>query len=319
MRRWSAFGQFWRRTASTSAQSAKVRKLLRRQAFEIPENAKVVISASKCEQYSLPRAMAELTGHNLRARLIPEGEAISCRVNSSDVIVLENGTVVAWDMTENDVVERLLNVISGAEINPFNDVETEDVDFVEEQTPADSDVRSGMVGDVIYINGPSDAARLRDKLAFSSGLARHTKLSAIEYRAEKIIQQVRKISSDMAAGLEPHFRQKDVMVLTGKLLQLRGALNLYSGVTETPDIYWSEPELERLYELVSMKLDVEPRVKILNDKLNYVADTLSILKSELSEKVSLRLEWMIIILITVEVIFELRHLFPWELVQAINE
>lgn len=73
------------------------------------------------------------------------------------------------------------------------------------------------------------------------------------------------------------------------------------------DLYWEEPELEQLYSLISRKLDVATRIAILNKKLDYASESINVLKSHLSEEQGVRLEWMIIILIMVEVGFEIFH------------
>lgn len=296
----------FRRWASTSPQSAKIRKILKRQVPEVPKFVQSCVSASKCAHYNLPQAVSLLTGQGHYSRMLESGDFAHAILDETDVFVLKNGVVVAWNMEEDTVVKKLLPLLRLAELGSFQDVETEDMDYVEEETP--QDVRSGMIGDVIYIHGFTAEQRLLDKVAFSSGLARHTKLSALEMSSEKLIKNVEVISKSMAEGTETGLDMKAVERLTGRLLQIRGVLNLYSDITETPDQFWSQPELESLYELVSRKLDVSERIEILNKKLDYVADMVSILRTHLSEKNSVRLEWMIIILITVEVVFEMRHL-----------
>lgn len=296
------------RWASTSPQSAKVRKILRRQVLQPPSNVMPCVAASRCDQYNLAKVVSSVTGEGIFARLLEGNEFAHFKYKKdSDVLVLANGVLVAWGVGEPEVLQKVLPLLKRAEISPSKlPPETEDMDFVEEETPAN--IRSGMIGDVIYLHGPSTETRTLDKLAFSSGLARHTKLCSVELEAEHLIQQVRMISSQMAAGEQTDLRQKDVEKLTGRLLQLRGALNLYSQITETPDLYWSAPEQETLFELISRKLDIEPRVEILNKKLDYVAEMVGILRSHLSEKNSVRLEWMVIILIMIEVAIEVRRL-----------
>jgi uncharacterized Rmd1/YagE family protein len=164
-----------------------------------------------------------------------------------------------------------------------------------------------MIGDVIYIRGETNELRLLDKAAFSSGLARNTKLAALEISLENYISSIKVIGDTLASGGKFTLRGKDVLRITGKLLQIRGQLNLYSELIETPDLYWSEPELESLYTLISRKMDIAPRISILNTKLDYASDIVSILKSQISEEQSTRLEWAIIILIMIEVIIEFIH------------
>lgn len=85
-------------------------------------------------------------------------------------------------------------------------------------------------------------------------------------------------------------------------------MNLYSELTDSlPDLFWDskhELGLEGYYDHVGKALDVGVRIEVLNDKLDYAQEIASMLRETLSERHSLRLEWMIIILITIEVMFE---------------
>jgi uncharacterized Rmd1/YagE family protein len=46
------------------------------------------------------------------------------------------------------------------------------------------------------------------------------------------------------------------------------------------------------------------RIKVLNEKMDYAQEIASVLRETLSERHSLRLEWGIIVLIFIEVVFE---------------
>lgn len=97
---------------------------------------------------------------------------------------------------------------------------------------------------------------------------------------------------------------------TGELLELRAQLNHYSELTDSlPDLFWDskhELGLEGYYDQVGRALDVGVRIKTLNEKMDYAQEIASILRQTMSEKHSIYLEWIIIILIAVEVVFGLR-------------
>ena len=44
--------------------------------------------------------------------------------------------------------------------------------------------------------------------------------------------------------------------LIGELLKFRADLNLHSELIDTPEIYWSQPELEDLYVRMCKVLDI---------------------------------------------------------------
>jgi len=56
-------------------------------------------------------------------------------------------------------------------------------------------------------------------------------------------------------------------MMFGQFLSLQGHLN--SNLLETPDLYWEEPELEELYKKISRDLELQQRLKRLEERLNY--------------------------------------------------
>ena len=65
--------------------------------------------------------------------------------------------------------------------------------------------------------------------------------------------------------------------------------------------------MEDHFDAISKNLDVKPRVAIFNKKLDYANQIAEVLRSHLHDQHSLKLEWFIIILIGVEIAFELLH------------
>ncbi|XP_066471793.1 required for meiotic nuclear division protein 1 homolog isoform X3 [Tiliqua scincoides] len=82
-------------------------------------------------------------------------------------------------------------------------------------------------------------------------------------------------------------------------------INLSSDLLITPDFYWDREHLEQLYDKMCQFLSINRRVKVVNEKLQHCTELTDLMRNHLSEKHALRLEWMIVILITIEVMFEL--------------
>ncbi len=59
--------------------------------------------------------------------------------------------------------------------------------------------------------------------------------------------------------------------------------------------------------MVGRALDVGVRIKVLNGKLDYATEIAEVLRGQLSERHGVRLEWIIIVLIAVEVGFAVRQ------------
>jgi uncharacterized Rmd1/YagE family protein len=80
-------------------------------------------------------------------------------------------------------------------------------------------------------------------------------------------------------------------------------------VTEKPEITWDRPDLDRLYERLSLEYELRDRDRALTRKLEFISDTAQIYLDLLDAQKSLRLEWYIVILILVEIVLIVYDIF----------
>ncbi|CEJ56350.1 Putative YagE family protein [Penicillium brasilianum] len=240
-----------------------------------------------------------------------------------DVFVFPSGTVVAWSLPDRFTsflaTRTLLPAAEGAHVD---NLETEDLEFVEDPQRENSSIK----GDTIILgtrsgdHGPErpranqqSVDTVLTKVAFSSGLARSTKLAVLESLLSNYFESTRTIPTLLSQGSRLPFTRDFVLRKTGQLLSFRAQLNLYSELTDSlPDLFWDsrhELGLEGYYEQVGRALDVGIRIKLLNEKMDYAQEIASVLRERLSETHGLRLEWIIILLIAVEVGFEVLRLW----------
>jgi uncharacterized Rmd1/YagE family protein len=259
-----------------------------------------------------------------------------------DVFIFPSGTVVTWNVREREALKLVNQTLpAAAEGSHLDLLETEDLDYLEDPSKETSEV----VGDTIVLGTkaepPSDTftspqpdtsslsfphtnttehrhetSTILAKIAFSSGLARSTKLAVLETLLSAYQHSTRQIPKTLASAktLPTHspFTRSFILRKTGELLSLRAQLNLYSELTDAmPDIFWDsrhELGLGEYYDQVGRALDVGVRIRVLNDKIGFAQEIASVLREQLSEKHGLRLEWAIIALIAVEVVLEFyRH------------
>ena len=130
---------------------------------------------------------------------------------------------------------------------------------------------------------------------------------------EKYFESTRIIPTLLSKGSRLPFDRRFMLQKTGELLTLRAQLNHYSELTDSlPDLLWDskhELGLEGYYDQVGKALNVGVRIRTLNEKMDYAHEIATILRETLSEKHSIYLEWIIIILIAVEVAFGVRHIW----------
>ena len=237
-----------------------------------------------------------------------------------DVFIFPSGTLVTWALPEGFTSYFATRTLLPAAQNPHKEpIETEDLDYIEDSNRETSSIR----GDTIILGtrphtsdeeDTSSVDTILTKIAFSSGFARSTKLAVLETYLSSYLASTATIPSLLGRGSRLPFRFSRNFILrkTGQLLQLRAQLNLYSELTDSlPDLFWDsrhELNLENYYDQVGRALDVGIRIKVLNEKMDYAAEIASVLRENLSEKHGIFLEWTIIVLIAIEVGFEILRL-----------
>ena len=93
----------------------------------------------------------------------------------------------------------------------------------------------------------------------------------------------------------------------GELYSLKCELNLKLDLLDTPDFYWDRSKLEHLYNQMFHNLNVKKRTSVLNEQMAVISELMSFLSTRLSDNHHVHLEWYIILLICVEVVFEVMH------------
>jgi len=248
-----------------------------------------------------------------------------------DAFIFPSGTVVTWALPEGFTSYFATRSLLPAAEQPHREpIETEDLDYIEDASREHSAIK----GETIILgtrlsaasrqysdNGShQDEARTQtvdtvlSKIAFSSGFARSTKLAILETALSTYLASTSQIPQLLARGsrLPYSISRRFILRKTGELLLLRAQLNLYSELTDSlPDLFWDsrhELNLESYYDQVGKALDVGIRIKLLNEKMDYAGEIATVLRERLSEKHGLFLEWTIIVLIAIEVVFEVLRL-----------
>merc|ERR1719359_2342033 len=112
----------------------------------------------------------------------------------------------------------------------------------------------------------------------------------------------------MATIGEVRLDESELSKQMGGLLVLRCDVNLHTDILDTPEIFWDEERFEPHYVACRGYLDIDKRVDILNQRLGVLKDLYDLLQNSLNVKHGNKLEWIIIILILLEVLLELLEL-----------
>lgn len=251
---------------------------------------------------------------------------------TGDLFVFPSGTIVAWGIPDNVTSSLVSNALLPAAKYPLEKVEEEDLEYAEDAKkenssikgdtivlgtklqPSHSAVELSVENDLVGSSSENESRNLDTvlaKIAFSSGLARSTKLAVLESLLSDYFESTRSIPAVLSRGGRMPFTRSFISQKTGQLLSIRAQLNLYSELTDSlPDLFWDsrhELGLEGYYDQVGKALDTNIRIKVLNEKMDYAQEIASVLRQQLSEKHGVRLEWIIILLIAVEVVFAIER------------
>ena len=236
-----------------------------------------------------------------------------------DIFVFPSGVVVSWGVPSTHVSGLTKTLRPAARGELGENADTEDLEYVEDEMENRSAVRNEQivlgvraVMDEVFEGvdpAPETNNKVRTvlaKIAFSSGLARATKVSVLENQVDNYIESTRAILDALRQGRSYRLRsRRDVYSAIARLLDLRAQLNLYSELTDDlPDLLWeSRPELrmESYYDQVGRVLDTGARIRSLNQRMDYSASIVHALRDMRSEAHSSFLEKIIIYLIAFEI------------------
>ncbi|XP_073339652.1 required for meiotic nuclear division protein 1 homolog [Pagrus major] len=270
------------------------------------------IAFATADQYHLPTLCHDLMSHGFQEIDLPR-DASNVLVISTDMTAKQDddavmfffreGSVVFWNVEEK-TLKRVMRILEHHEIQPYEVAlvhwENEEINYRvgEGNTKLER-------GDFILNDQMNQDEAVLEKFAFSNALCLSVKLAIWEVALDNFVESIQSIPETLKSGKRVKLSSAEVMKKIGELFTLRHCINLRSDLLITPDFYWDRENLEKLYDKTCQFLSINRRVNVVNEKLEHCTQLTDLMRSHLSEKHSLRLEWMIVILITIEVLFEL--------------
>ncbi|GLD47810.1 required for meiotic nuclear division protein 1 homolog isoform X1 [Lates japonicus] len=270
------------------------------------------IAFATADQYHLPTLCHDLISHGFNELDLPR-DASNVLVISTDMTAkpddsalmffFREGSVVFWNVEEK-TMKKVLRILEHHEIQPYEVAlvhwENEEINYTVGEGNTKLERGCFILSDEI----DHDEAVL-EKFAFSNALCLSVKLAIWEVSLDDFVESIQSIPETLKSGKRVKLSSAEVMQKIGELFSLRHCINLRSDLLLTPDFYWDRENLEKLYDKTCQFLSINRRVNVVNEKLEHCTQLTDLMRSHLNEKHSFRLEWMIVILITIEVMFEL--------------
>jgi uncharacterized Rmd1/YagE family protein len=220
-----------------------------------------------------------------------------------EIFLFDYGVVVLWNFTENEELQVLES------LRPFCNRMIEKGKWPMEDMHYQYDLSSAnpprMFSDMITLKSSSPLI----KLTISHALAQSVKLTFFENVMDETIERTYKLPRIMEKYGNVRMTRNDIMKLVGHLFGLKMDVNLISNVLDTPEIFYSEPELKDLYNAIRVYMEISQRATVLNTRADIVSDLLEMLSDHLNSNEMTYITWIIILLICVAVVIAIGEVY----------
>lgn len=228
-------------------------------------------------------------------RLDDEGGEITIDDRHTDVFIFEYGVVVLWGFTLREEQAFL------ADLAKFETekLASEDIQIEEFNYYITRSYQPRIYNDFITLR---DGSNYMLKLSISHAISQSVKISLFEELVDNTIEDTQDIPQQIASAGKVSLSKDEIMKSIGELFILRININLHGSVLDSPEIMWAEPHLEPIYQATRGYLEINQRVALLNQRLEVISDLLQMLKEQLGHSNEEYLEFIVIILVGVEVL-----------------
>jgi uncharacterized Rmd1/YagE family protein len=265
-----------------------------------PSNQSSVVDTQVCMAYCLAdKINLENITNRFGDRYVLIRYKDVCHVHDTKLqfhlYIFRYGSLVFWGGSE-DIRSMLINQLRQ--------------DFVEEYEDSTGDNFTYTKGTGIDIKNdflsflPEDT---HTRLAFSHAIAQSVKLNHFEDVAVATVESTRSIPEALAIKGKIDMHRKDFARMRGKLYLVSAKINLQHDLLDIPEYYWENPAYEGQYQSMARYLEIVPRIGALNRKLDVIHELFDMLADEQKHNHSAHLEWVIIILITFEIVMFVLH------------
>ncbi|RZC32802.1 required for meiotic nuclear division protein 1 -like, partial [Asbolus verrucosus] len=274
-----------------------------------------VVAFATAEEYDLERLIKGLRELDLYEPKVIENASdvvhavakYQVEKEPREIFFFREGSVVLWNVTDLES-SNVLNFLRQYEQDSYSERLVQQESEIMNYRHQSKGRASALEKDGDFLVAICDNPEITlDKYTFSNAMVLSVKLGIWEASLEKYINTIEFVTEDLKKGSKIKISREEVLRKHGELFALRHLINLSSDLLDTPDFYWENEQLESLYLQVRNYFGIAKRTRVMNEKINHCVELIELLSTHLSDKHHTRLEWMIIILIMVEVAFETIH------------
>lgn len=229
-------------------------------------------------------------------RTVRYRDALQVDMEGGEAWLFDYGIVAFWGVDDTHR-KRLLDRLKEFTESPLTWMEREHYHFA---------VNAGedrIQRDHVALQGEDPLKRL----AVSHALAQSVQLNVFEDTAQRTIGDTEQVPRSLASKGRTALGRKKLARMRGVLFSTKSDIILHYELLDTPEFFWDYPEYEAVYQMVARYLEVKPRVELLTIKLATISELLEMLADEVKHQHSATLEWIIIILIAIEIVIFVGH------------
>jgi uncharacterized Rmd1/YagE family protein len=213
-------------------------------------------------------------------------------------VLTKFGTVTFWNVKKN-LANQFVR-----EIAPFVKSRRESYDFTDTLTVH---VRAGeerFTFEEAYLK----SLDLEKMKIISYVSAQSVALNRYENEIDERLGELGRVVESLKGAGKMSFKERDLLKQVGNVLSVKqntvSSLSLFDKPNET----WEREEIEKLYNRLRSEYELRDRFDILNEKIDFLSENNTTLLNFISAQKAHFLEWVIIILIVVEIV-----LFIWDI------
>lgn len=215
-------------------------------------------------------------------------------------VVFKYGVIVLFEVDsieEIDFLGKVKELIS----KPFDKPEIEEVEI-----RIDGNIKEeGIITNNIFIS-QNEVKRFQ---VIAEILAKNVVLSHYEMEVSANFDSIEPIAEMLKEKSKLTSGAKELVKHIGiSLLHLHKMVARVE-VTEKPELLWDYPELERFYSRLEDEFELQERHKAVERKIELISRTAETVLDLLQTQRGLRVEWYIVILIVVEIMFTIYDMF----------
>lgn len=225
-----------------------------------------------------------------------------------DIFLFKEGAIVFWGVPfdkQQDTLDTIRVATKSSYSNVLTQSEVESLDYKIDTTIAKSKLSRNRVH---LSSSRNESNFCMDQFAFSHAVALSVKLGVWESMLDKYIDSVGWVTDKMKEGNYEILSRDQIFRKIGELFDLKHNINLATDLTDLPDVYWDREEQEDMFSATINFLNIRKRTAVMNDKLNNCCELMNLLAAHTNDRHHVRLEYLIITLIAIEVGFELGKL-----------